>query len=109
MKRKSFIAVLLVLSCLLTGCSMRYGTGNVELEGSGKGKLNYLVTRIENVPDDWSVSGYQSYYYNVDTKIVYFGSSSLSSTCAVLVELRSADYRNYVYDKETNQFVGISW
>lgn len=101
--------ILVLLSVLsLSGCDydIRYGSGNVEAKGDSE-DLPYLLTRITDLPDEWSSSKYMCYYYHIDTKVVYFGTSNLS-TSAVLFELKSEEFRNYIYDEESNKFIGVN-
>ena len=112
MRKKLLIVVLLAISCLFTGCdsiehTLRYGNENSTSEISTE--YNYFVTRIPNeeLPDGWSSCDYMSYYYHIDTKIIYFGSNNLSTNGVMLVELKSKDFRNYIYDTKTKEFIGI--
>lgn len=57
------------------------------------------------------------YYYNIDTKIVYIGESKMTNFDSdivnnyygMLIELKSEEYENYIYNIENNQFIGINY
>lgn len=109
MKKRLLVITILVLSCLLTGCAglghtIKYGSENLT-----SNNYKYFVTRIpnEDLPDEWHSCANMSYYYHIDTNIIYFGTCSLDGNGAMLVELKSRDFRNYVYDTRTKEFIGI--
>lgn len=110
MRKRLLVVTILVLSCLLTGCTdlghaLEYGDENLTRDTG----YTYFVTRIpnEDLPDEWHKCTNMSYYYHIDTKIIYFGDNKLSANGAILVELKSKDFRNYVYDTKTKEFIGI--
>lgn len=108
MKRCLILLFIVITSLVMTGCDdsiLKYGSQNEEDSDS----LYYFFTRIDDsdVPDGWKTSDYQSYYYEVDTKVVYIGSNSLSSNNAIMVKLESEQYRCYIYDKSKNEFKGV--
>ena len=95
---KKAILVLSLILCIFsfTGCNFQDGTPS------------RLLKRVEDIPEGWSDSEVSAYYYEVDTKIVYFGSCDLRTGYGVyLNELKSKDYVNYIYDEEKNEFIGI--
>lgn len=112
MKKRGLIldiltVLLICIAFTLIGCSADipvYDTNN----NKDSDDLKYLITRITDVPNGWSESDNNCYYYQVDTKIVYFGSSNLNSNYGVyLIELKSDKYDNYIYDEDTNEFIGV--
>ena len=102
--KKIFLLICMML--VLTGCdTLKYNTDN-NIEDANE--LTYLLTKIADVPDGWSESDRNCYYYHVDTKIVYFGADNLSSTAGMyIVELKSDKYVNYIYNENANEFIGI--
>lgn len=95
------VIALILLSVFCMGCA------SLKYTNEGKDEPLYMVTRVKNTPDGWSDSEFQCYYYNNDTKIVYFGSNNLGTNGALLLELKSEEYRNYIYDEENNKFIGV--
>lgn len=70
-------------------------------------KHNYMLEKVEDVPDGWNTSRNMSFYYDINTSIVYVGKSDLGMRNAFVYELKSKDYRNYIYDKNENKFIGV--
>lgn len=101
--KKKLVAIVCALALCCTGCDILiYDGGNVELN-----KDAYMLTRITDIPDGWKSSEFMTFYYDINTYIVYVGTNSLSSNNSNIYELRSAEYRNYVYDEENNEFIGV--
>jgi hypothetical protein len=71
--------------------------------------INYRLVRITDTPEGWTVGKYDTFYYDIDTYIIYFGKSFIidKNEYDNVLELKSAEYRNYVYDKETGNFIGV--
>lgn len=104
-KRISLITLVVLMTLFISGCDfLMYGSQN---SLSSEGSLYYFFTRIEDIPDGWSCCEFQSYYYEVDTKIVYIGSNNLSQNNTILLELKSNEFESYIYDEESNKFIGV--
>lgn len=102
--KKKLVAIVCALALCVTGCEdlIKYDGGNVELNADA-----YMLTRITDIPDGWKNSKYMTFYYDINTYIVFVGTNSLASDNSKIYELCSAEYRNYVYDEENNEFVGV--
>ena len=102
MKKKLLVLIAsITILGSITGCGdLLHGNGNVET-----GQTNYMLTRIENVPDGWETSKYMCFYYDINTSIIYVGKNDMSINSSFVYELKSDEYRNYVYDGE--DFIGV--
>lgn len=70
-------------------------------------KHYYMLEKVEDVPYGWNTSRHMSFYYDINTSIVYVGKNNFGANNAFVYELKSKDYRNYVYDKNENKFIGV--
>lgn len=68
---------------------------------------NYMLEKVEDIPEGWETARNMSFCYDINTSIVYVGKSDLGMRNAFVYELKSKDYRNYVYDKNENKFIGV--
>lgn len=63
---------------------------------------SYMFINVEEFPEGWTKTDYSKYCFHVDTKVVYckYGDDTL-------VPLVSKEYRMYIYNEESNEFVGV--
>lgn len=104
-KRLLVILCTICLSLTCFGCSsLTYNNDNIETSIN-----NYMLTRIPNtdVPSGWKTAEFMSFYYDINTYIIYVSKNDSSLDSNIIYELKSADFRNYVYDLETKEFVGV--
>lgn len=95
---KKFLVLIVVVATSFSLCCC----GKVEDTGQYVGKPFVI---IERVPSDWTDLG--NYYYEVDTKVVYIGRNPNYSD-NMFVKLESEEFEGYVYDLDTDSFVGFN-